>query len=181
MLESIHHALRSAITAGALVLTPFSFSAAQVKRWPDCGPVINALEKAQAQPRLAQFGVENRDQPLKGHPMLVRIGKVEYMAFEVGGQFSHYEKNESLPTNPVLSALKSASKSGTAHCESVGMDSYLGTPATKFRFDGLKGMNPATMWIAKSSGLPLYHEMEGFDGGFAWVFGDAVKEPEAKK
>jgi hypothetical protein len=58
------------------------------------------------------------------------------------------------------------------------------TAAIKFRIDNPaapRSLNPMTLWIAKETGLPLYHEVNGLDGGFASVFGDAVKEPAAKK
>ena len=36
----------------------------------------------------------------------------------------------------------------------------------------------AAVWIAARRGLPAYHEIPGLgSGGYAWVFGDAVKEP----
>jgi len=38
------------------------------------------------------------------------------------------------------------------------------------------------MWIDKRSGLPAYHEIDGLGpGGYAWVFGEVVKDPAIKK
>jgi hypothetical protein len=150
----------------------------------NCNTVIDALEKAMKQERLAQCSLDSRDQPLPSNPMLVRVGKSEYTAYEVGGRFSHFERHETSGGNPILSALKRATKDGSARCESRGADSYRGTAAIKFRIDNPaapRSLNPMTLWIAKETGLPLYHEVNGLDGGFAWMFGDAVKEPAAKK
>jgi hypothetical protein len=72
----------------AVFAAAFSAAVAQA----NCDAVINALEKAQAQPRLAQYSVDSREQPLTGQPMLVRIGTAEYTSYEVGGQFSHFER-----------------------------------------------------------------------------------------
>jgi hypothetical protein len=36
--------------------------------------------------------------------------------------------------------------------------------------------------ISKATGLPVYHEVNGLGpGGFAWVYGDAVKQQMVKK
>ncbi len=150
----------------------------------NCGPLIEALEKAQKQERLAQYSLDSREQPLPGNPMVVRIGKFEYMSLEIGGRHSHYERHESGGGNPILSALKRAAKDGTARCEGTASETLRGIATARIRFDNPaapKSMNPTTMWIDKRNGLPAYHEINGLDGGFAWVYGDAVKEPSVKK
>lgn len=101
----------------------------------------------------------------------MRIGNSEYMCYELGGKFSHYERHDSVG-NPMLRALKS----GNVKCDSIGADTVRGKAANKYRIDS----PAATMWISKYSGLPLYHEVNGM-GGFAWAYGDGVKEPAAKK
>lgn len=146
----------------------------------NCAPVLAALEKADREPRVAQYDIDSRDQPLTGKPVIVRIGKVVYDGF--GGD---YERNDTDGTNPVLALLRRADQSGKARCEALGSDSWRGTPATKLRFDNPlapKSVNPTTLWVGRTSGLPLYHEIGNLGpGGFAWVYGNAVKEPAIKK
>jgi hypothetical protein len=73
---------------------------------------------------------------------------------------------------------------GSAKCEMVGSATYRGQPATKYRIEGSLGSKSTgrlTLWTGKSSGLPVYHEFEALaPGGFAWAYGDAVKEPAAR-
>ena len=146
----------------------------------NCSAVLAALEKADREPRVAQYDIDSRDQPLTGKPVLVRIGKVVYDGF--GGD---YERHDTDGINPVLSLLRRADQSGKARCEALGSDSWRGTPATKLRFDNPlapKSVNPTTIWVGRTSGLPLYHEIGNLGpGGFAWVYGDAVKEPASQK
>jgi hypothetical protein len=146
----------------------------------NCAPVVDALEKASRQARLAQYDIDSRDQPLTGKPVLVRIGKVLYDGF--GGD---YERTEIDGADPMLQALRRAVREGRARCETAGTDTWRGAAATRVRFDNPmapKQYNPTTMWIAKSTGLPVYHEINGLGpGGFAWVYGDAVSEPAVKK
>jgi hypothetical protein len=145
----------------------------------NCNAVIDAAEKAQKQERLAQYEVASRNDAPQGQPMLVRIGRSEYTSYSVGGRFSHYERHDSAG-NPILGALK---RSSPGRCESAD-DTYRGTAALKVRFDNPAApqwMNPNTVWIDKRSGLPVYHEINGVDGGFAWVYGDTVKEPPVRK
>ena len=70
-------------------------------------------------------------------------------------------------------------------CETAGSDTYRGAAVEKIKFDNPlspKQYNPTTMWIAKGSGLPVYHELNDLGpGGFAWAYGAAVKEPVVKK
>lgn len=145
----------------------------------NCNALVEALEKAQSQERLAQYEVAGRSVAPQGQPRLVRIGKSEYMGYSVGDRISHYERHDSTG-NPILRALK---RSPQARCASTD-DTYRGTATLKVQFDNPAAppsMNPNTVWIDKRSGLPVYHEVNGVDGGFAWAYGDAVKEPPAKK
>jgi hypothetical protein len=138
----------------------------------DCRLLLDALDKADRQPRVAQYDVETRDQPLQGTPFLVRIGKVVWV---------ESQRSETDGTNPVLAALRRNVAAGSAKCEPAGSDTYRGTAVVKVRFDNPvapKQYNPTTMWIDAKTGLPVYHELAGLGpGGFAWIYGDAVKEP----
>lgn len=148
--------------------------------WADCSELLKALEKADRQPRLAQYDIDSRDQPLTGKPVFVRVGKVIYDGF--GGD---YERHESGAANPVIDALRREQKAGVSRCQPAGSDDWRGAAVTKVRFDNPmapKSMNPTVFWIARSSGLPVYQEITGLGpGGYAWVYGDTVKEPVVKK
>ena len=143
--------------------------------YAQCAAAIEALETADRQERLAQYNVENREQALTRQPFLVRIGKVVYTGSE---------RSETSGTNPILASLRDAEKQGKAKCEAGGDDMYRGAAVSKIRYYNPtvpKAMNPMTLWISKSSGLPVYHEVPGLGtGGYAWIYGAAVKEPRSK-
>jgi hypothetical protein len=147
----------------------------------NCADLISALERADREPRMAQLDLEKRDQPIAtAKPVLVRIGKVHYDGFG-----SDLERVDSDGSNPVLAQLRRGHKAGTARCESAGADTWRGAAVSKIRFDNPlapKSVNPTLFWIARSSGLPVYHEIATLGpGGYAWVYGDAVKSPVTKK
>lgn len=147
-----------------------------------CERLLDALEKADRQERVAQYDIDSRDQPLTGKPMIVRIGKVMYDGSPAGPAF---EAHGTGGTNPVLAALRKAGATGKAKCEAAGTDTYRGAATEKIRFDNPLAparFNPTVMWIAKASGLPVYHELNDLGpGGFAWVYGAAVKDPVVAK
>ncbi len=99
-----------------------------------------------------------------------------------GGDFERRDAG----TNAVVAKVRDAAKNGKARCEPDGSDTYRGTAVNKIRFYNPLlperfNLNPMTMWIAKGSGLPVFHELNDTPGGYAWVYGDAVKEPAVKK
>jgi hypothetical protein len=147
----------------------------------NCAPVLDALDKAWTQDRIAQYDIDRPDQPLTGRPFMVRINKDMWIDNYAGG----YTHNRIAAQNPMAEALKRATEKGAAPCESFGNGVYRGQAAAKYRVgsnlvgSGVTGK--VILWINKSSGLPLYHEFEQLGpGGFAWIYGDAVKEPPKK-
>jgi hypothetical protein len=142
----------------------------------DCRLLLDALDKADRQPRVAQYDIETRDAPLTGDPFLVRIGKVVWVGAE---------RTETDGVNPILKSLRRNVADGTARCEGAGTDTFRGAAVVKIRFDNPMAparYNPTTMWIDRRSGLPVYHELNGLGpGGYAWVFGDSVRDPAATK
>ena len=144
----------------------------------DCNALLDALQKADAHDRLAQYEVERADAPLPSNPALVRIGKTEYVAMSVGGRVSHYERHDSPAGGNPIGALRRGAKDGNAKCQSAGSGTVHGSAADKIRVEG-KALPQMTVWIDKRSGLPLYHEVPALGIGYAWAFGDAVKEPKA--
>ncbi len=147
----------------------------------DCTELIAALDKADREARVAVLDLHTRDQPLTGRPAYVRIGKVRYD----GSDGATYRRREGGGANPMHTTLQRAQQNGTAKCSAAGTDTWRGKPATKIRFDNPfvpKSMNPTTFWIARGSGLPVYHEIPAAGrGGYAWIYGEAVKEPAAAK
>jgi hypothetical protein len=164
-----------------LALAAFAGASIAHTAQANCDRVFDALEKADKQERVAQYDLETRDQPLTGKPMSVRIGKVVYDGSFAGDMF---EAHQTTGVNPVLRALYKARQEGKMKCESAGSENYRGLATDKVRFDNPllpAKYNPMTLWIAKSNGLPVYHEVRDLGpGGFAWVYGDAVKTPRVK-
>jgi hypothetical protein len=142
----------------------------------DCRLLLDALDNADRQPRVAQYDIETHDQPLTGDPFLVRIGTVVWV---------NAERTETDGTNPILRALARTVADGTARCEPAGTGTFRGAAVVKIRFDNPMAparYNPTTMWIDRRRGLPVYHEVNGLGpGGYAWVFGDSVKDPAARQ
>lgn len=141
-----------------------------------CAPLVEALEKAQREPRGAIYEVDQRDQAPIGRPSTIRIGNVVYEAND-----GTYERHDTGGRDPILAAIRDAQGKGRWTCQAVGQDRYRGKAAEKFRFDNPllpAQYNPVTLWVDRASGLPAYHEVRGL-GGYAWVFGDAIKAPAA--
>jgi hypothetical protein len=161
------------------VVTLGTVSFAQVA-CADCGALFDALEKADKQERFAMYLVEKRDQPLPAKPITVRIGKVVYDGSVAGPTFVAHQTDG---INPIMKALRKAKQEGQVKCEQAGSDSYRGQAAERFKFDNPlmpARYNPTTLWVAKSSGMPVYHEVNDF-GGFVWLYGSAVRDPVVSK
>jgi len=148
----------------------------------NCDRLFESLERADKQERVAQYIIDRSDQPLASKPMTVRIGKVRYDGTLAGDVFEAHQTNG---VNPVLAALRKAKQDGKVKCDAAGGDTYRGLATEKIKFDNPllpANFNPMTIWIAKNNGLPVYHELNDFGpGGFAWVYGSAVKDPVVKK
>ena len=76
--------------------------------------------------------------------------------------------------------LRTDLASGELNCKTAGTGRYRGALVTKLTVTRRKASEePSQIFIDQRSGLPVY---EGtIDGGFAVVYGDAVKEPKVKK
>lgn len=165
----------SLLLPAAALLLPFAARA-------NCGALLAAFDKALVQPRVAIHDIHSRDAPLGARPSTIRIGDV--MWDDTGGS-GRYERFELEGHDPLTAALRKSDTQGKLKCTAAGSDTFRGTPVTKLKFDNPMvpaQFNPATVWISKSSGLPVYQEVTGLGaGGYAWVYGDAVKEPPARK
>jgi hypothetical protein len=137
-----------------------------------CGALVAALERARAEPRVAQFLVDAADAPLAAEPVTFRIGDVVH---ESSDGFNDARRPGG--RDPLVLALRAAMQDGSAHCEIVGSDTYRGAPVTRIRFVNPQvaaPYNPTTILIAQDSGLPVYHTYVGIGSrGFAWMYGDA--------
>jgi hypothetical protein len=163
-------------------LTLIALSLAAGTAWPaahaqaagGCKPLIDALEKAATQDRMAQYDLEREDQPLAGRPIVLRIGRAIYTPGPRG-----MEKDEGGGEAAMVRAFKASERKGEMRCEAAGAGTFRGRAASKLRFvNPMAGssMNPWVVWIG-DNGLPLYHQIGSLPGGIAWVFGDAVKSP----
>jgi len=147
----------------------------------DCAAPLAALTKSWQQARLAHYDVESPEQPLPSKPAMVRIGKTIWTESGLSG----FLRDENGPSeNPMATDIKRQTAKGGANCELVGNGTYRGQSIVKYKLDPAAGSNSTgrvTLWVSKTSGLPVFHEYEKLPhGGYAWVYGDAVKEPAGK-
>ncbi len=142
----------------------------------DCAAPLEALAKSWQQARLAQYEVSSPEQAPPSKPAMVRIGKTIWTDLTGSGKFMRTDIGPS--EEPLAISMKRAKGQ---NCQPLGDGTYHGQPVVKYKLDpsaGTNTMGGVTLWVSKASGLPVYH---GFDktafGGYAWVYGDAVKEP----
>jgi hypothetical protein len=160
-----------------LVAALFATGAAQA----NCKPLLAAAEKMVQQSRFAAYEVDKPEQPPGAEPDTVIIGKVAYV--RDGKAWERIELTEfgDLVTQQ-MQKLRKEIAAGELRCAAAGSGSFRGAPVAKFKYenvDGSREPNTGTVWIDTRSGLPVY---EGnADGGFFLVYGNAVKEPIARK
>lgn len=144
----------------------------------DCKALFEALDRADLQPRVAQYGIERRDQLLNGQPAFVRVGKVNYYAF--GDEF---ERVETDGTNPAVQSLRHAAEHDAVRCAPAGNDTYLGAAVEKISVEdptaAAGDQSLLTLWIDQSTGLPVYQQAGGVAPSIVWVYGD-VDEPAVR-
>ncbi|MEO5922721.1 MAG: hypothetical protein ABIR70_02740 [Bryobacteraceae bacterium] len=161
----------------AFMLSAFALPTAAVA---DCAAPLAALAKSWQQPRLAQYEMDKPEQPLPKQAAMIRIGKTIWNDLIGSGRFTRFDDGPSEDTF-TLSMKRQATK-GPLNCELLGNATYRGQPVVKYKLDPSTGTNTlgrVTLWVSKTSGLAVYQEYEK-GGGYAWVYGDAVKEPTGK-
>lgn len=172
---------RSCTKIGNLVVAATCALAAHAAH-ASCDKLFDALEKADKQERSALYDIDSPDQPLTGKPITVRIGKMMYDGSPTGPAF---EEHSTDGVNPILVALRKMKQGGKLKCDAAGSGSYRGMTTDKIKFENPllpAKFNPMTIWIAQTNGLPVYHELNDLGpGGFAWVYGSAVKDPPVRK
>ncbi len=148
----------------------------------DCSAALDALAKSWQQARLAQYDVTSPEEALPSKPAMVRIGKTIWT--DTGGAGRSYRSDDAPAENPLAFSIKRQAAKGPVNCEPAGNGTYRGQPVVKYKLDPSAGSNTTgriTLWVSKTSGLPVYQEYEKtYLGGYAWVYGDTVKEPSGK-
>jgi hypothetical protein len=138
--------------------------------------MISAIQKAASQPRFAQYFVSGPDAAMTGNADVILV---EGTAYTYIGPNYH---SSAAGGNPVLDTIKAAESQGTGKCESAGTGKVRGASVDKIRYTGpLMGKTEGgyTVWVEKSTGLPLYHEdtLLPIGGGVAWKYGNGVQAP----
>jgi hypothetical protein len=152
--------------------------------YSNCAGLLKTLGAAEHHPRVAIFRLGSRDAPVAGKAIWIRIGKVEWLE-DGNGSYERSEDDEPDEADKALAELGIGYASTRMACSSLGEDTWQGIPVTKMRIEyvpPIQGATPSTYWLARSTGLPVYEEHEGDGpGGNAWVYGDAVKEPDPNR
>ena len=143
----------------------------------DCAPVIAAYAKAEATGRYAMFDVDSIASTPKGAPFQVDIGNVGYTHLGNGT----YTRRGGGDAGAEAGSVKSREQKGSIRCEPIG-ERRIGSEAARgyrIRANDKSSQDPTAIhiWVATSSGLPLFHGMGSEDGGLRWVYGAEVAAP----
>jgi hypothetical protein len=140
-----------------------------------CDGIIEALERARGESRVAQLLVDANGHPNGTEPVTLRIDDVVYEGFDG----VEYRTRPADTGDPLAAALRRDPL--RARCEELGADRFAGIKAFRFRFlhpelDGANG--DVTLLVARKSGLPLFHTYDSLGSrGFAWIYGSRVRTP----
>ncbi len=181
--------------AMSAVLLAGGVAAASVAR-ADCKPVLDAMQKVNAQQRVASLEVDDeKSAPKPGGDVSVRIGTHSWQVLDG----KTYDAEVGSPGESIMQKkIAEFERSGKMNCESLGAGTYRGTPVMRYRFTNpMTAQHPLppqmlqragvtseqvgkfTMLIDKSSGLPVYSESytpTGIKIAQTFLYGDAVKE-----
>jgi hypothetical protein len=140
----------------------------------DCKPLLDAMNKAAQQSRFGVYEVQNPEQALGTEPDVVIVGTVSYVR-----SGKAWERIETGDLGGHWAELRKELAGGDLNCKTAGTGRYHGALVTKLTVTRRKASEPSQVFIDQRSGLPVYEGTT--DGGFAVVYGDAVKEPKVKK
>jgi hypothetical protein len=140
----------------------------------DCSPVISGFKKAQREARIAAYGVADKNAKPEGDPWTVRIGASVYINGVFNGLQPGFVKDDST-VFPHTTDFEP--KHATVACAVVGEDRYRGKPAIRIHVQRSDQEKGNVVWFDRASGLPVYEETDDKMFAFAFVYGDAVKEP----
>jgi hypothetical protein len=144
----------------------------------DCKPLLDAMNKVAQQTRFAAYEVNKPEQVPTGDPDVVLIGKVSYV--RTGTQWERIQLDDTLLDHAwYWHALRKEIAANQVRCKPAGGGTYRGASVVKYHYEyvGTKD-STGTVWIDRRTGLPVYEGDES--GGFAVLYGDAVKEPRVK-
>lgn len=141
----------------------------------NCKPLLDALNKAAQQSRFGLYEVQSPEQVLSREADVVIVGTVGYVR---SGE--EWERTEIGDLGGHWADLRKELAAGELHCKTEGTGRYRDALVTKLTVSRPKASKePSRIFIDQRSGLPVYEGTT--DGGFAVVYGDAVKEPNVKK
>ncbi len=167
-------ACRSFVLVVVPLLPPLAFA--------DCSAVIGAYAKAQATGRFGWVDAGKLDEPTKKGPFsLVNIGNDGWFASMDTKDGGKFKKIPSGAAQARADAVRDNEKQGQSRCEPLGERKVGGDPLVGYLIrDNSKSAEDFAalhVWISKSTGLPVYHGLSE-NGGFRWVYGDAVAPPQ---
>lgn len=164
--------LTLALLAACTDLPRRAMTGEEVSAQAGCAVLIEALERARAQPQVAQFLVDEADHLLAPDPVAFRSGDIVHEGSFGAIQVRRLEHGR----DPLVDALRAAGEAGLARCEVAGRDTYRGAGVTRISFAHPKiepRHNPVTLLVDDATQLPVHHTYSGIGGrGFAWVYGE---------
>jgi hypothetical protein len=141
----------------------------------DCPDLVAALQHARGQSRVAQLLVDDAGHPDGTDPVTLRIDGMIYEHFD-GLRYA----TRGAPAADALAAALGRAPFA-ARCEREGSGTHAGVEVIRFRFvhpDLGPEHNPVEILVARASSLPVYHTYPGLGSrGFAWIYGDLVRDP----
>lgn len=145
----------------------------------DCKSVINAMEKSGRMERRAMYSVDGPTQKPSGRPEAIIIGHDIYV--HIFGK-THVTKGGN-SSDAAAETIRAGEKKGKTSCRSVGPASYFGAAVDRIQItssESIGDLGNTVVWIDRATGLATYQDVgEPASGGYAWVYGAAVPEPDA--
>lgn len=141
----------------------------------DCPQALAGFTKAQREARVAIYAVSNKDEKPAKDPFTVRIGDSVYINGMFNGLQPGFVKDDST-IFPYTYDFKSTQKR-TVACTVVGTEQYRGKPAIQIHVQRSDRDKGNVVWFDRASGLPVYQEDDEKMIAFAFLYGDAVKDP----
>lgn len=146
--------------------------------YADCKPVIAALDKSAKEERRAMYSVDSPTQRPGGEPDAIMIGSDIYVqmfgkSIVTHAGSSRYAAGETTRTGE---------KKGTITCSNAGAGTYMGSAIDRYQIrsnEPIGDLANSVVWINRTSGLAVYQEIGNpGSGGYAWVYGAAVPNPD---
>ncbi|HKS55152.1 MAG TPA: hypothetical protein VJS12_07700 [Steroidobacteraceae bacterium] len=141
----------------------------------DCPQALAGFTKAQREARIAIYAVSSKDDKPTQEPWTVRIGDSVYINGIFNGLQPGFVKDDST-IFPYTYDFVSTQKR-TVVCKVVGTQQYHGKPAIQIHVQRSDRDKGNVVWFDSSSGLPVYQEDDDKQLAFAFVYGDAVRNP----